>query len=230
MISLFLCEFECRTVQTVTGIFKCPPGDSKTYSAMEYTDSTVLLIDKNEVTNSQYERFCRRYHKHFPASSADSLLSDSLKPAMGFSAFDAKDYCQSRGMRLLKYSDWKSLMKLCPPNLKYWWGDSNVSGEYAVFNQADEGTLRVRSKKPTVLGLYDLFGNAGEMVLPDTTKVNSTGKQIGFYDFGGSYLGVMKWLAIEQAPQEWRATAIMIGTGCRCAVEYPKKEWEKVSK
>lgn len=224
---LLLVISQCA-MDEVKGTFSQQKVDHKKFAVLQLNDTNVLLIDKYECTNSEFQDFCRKYRRRFPASSADSVLSDPTKPATGFPLADAIDYCKSRGMRLLFESEWKLLMSRIPENQDYWWSANISAKDFAVFGQMDKGTLPVGSKKPTILGIYDLFGNAGEMVLPNEF-ISENSDYSYFYNYGGSYLGVISWLSKNKGPQKWKAKSIMSMVGCRCAIEYPRKKWKSIT-
>lgn len=195
-----------------------------------YSDSTVLLIDKWEATNWEFARFCRKSGYPLPAShDREPPLKGAFKPAMGYPYRLALEYCEQRGMRCLTWDDWQKIVSTADSGLTFAWGKASADS-FAVFGQRKEGTEVVGSKKPTLLGLYDLFGNASEFIDSYTNRELHYYEGKVFMNAGGSFVGSAAWLQLEHEPHYYPATHDFIASnvGCRCAAEYPKEQYNRV--
>ncbi len=114
-------------------------------------------LDATEVTQRAYQRVTGQNPSQFPGTE---------KPVTGITWKQAQAYCASLHKRLPTEAEWEFAARARGKNTK-WSGtpSENLLSNYAWYaRRYDEGPHTVAQKKPNALGLYDMTGNAWEMV------------------------------------------------------------------
>ncbi|MFQ3363753.1 MAG: hypothetical protein ACI883_000722 [Candidatus Azotimanducaceae bacterium] len=168
-------------------------------------------ISAYEVTNKQFREFQKDYSTE---ALANTSLNGEFQPVLGVSAGKAG-----------AYADWlsaKTRQKFRLPTKREWlhsiksvdfsegafckYAHSNrgsalaaTVGNYEVCPRPIAGTLAVGSKLASNNGIYDLFGNAAEMVCDGTYETCTSGKAqaIAYVAVGGSWLEPLEKFNVE---------------------------------
>jgi formylglycine-generating enzyme required for sulfatase activity len=132
-----------------------------------------FYIDKFEVTNEQYQRFCNETQHATPPNPFwdDHYFSDHPRsPVLGVSYDDAVAYAAWAGKRLPTEEEWEKAASWDPANKRKrtWpWGDdadasrANVGHTTGTTHTTDAGQF---SSGASAYGVQDLAGNAAEWV------------------------------------------------------------------
>lgn len=146
-----------------------------------------FYIDKYEVTNEQYARFCKetgRPEPFNPAALPNYFQENPRKPVMGVSYDDASAYANWAGKRLPTEQEWEKAASWDPAarrKRKWPWGDAD-----------DKSRANVQSDGPSEVGQYgggasaygahDMAGNVIEWV--DGTYAPYPGSAYKDKDYG----------------------------------------------
>jgi formylglycine-generating enzyme required for sulfatase activity len=178
-----------KTLETATGtMVLLPKGE---YRFAENTPPVTLgplYVDKYEVTNGRYPKFCAEPGHTCPAPPASDADYNSkpLRPAIGMSWNDADDYCKSVGKRLPTDAEWEAAARGSDQR-KYPWGNWMVPGLANLGGAPPEGghTVDVGSFPVdlSAIGVADMAGNAREWVAGDSTEAGKKIVRGGSYDF-----------------------------------------------
>lgn len=126
-------------------------------------------IDKYEVTNEQYARFCKETGRPEPANPGllpNYFQENPRKPVMGVSYDDASAYADWASKRLPTEQEWEKAASWDPAagrKRKWPWGDSE---ERSRANVQSQGPVEVGqyANGASAYGAYDMAGNVVEWV------------------------------------------------------------------
>lgn len=140
-----------------------------------YLDS--FYIDKFEVTNREYKRFCDSTGREYPEQPKFRGMDHYFEnypdyPVVRVNWEDAKAYAEWAGKRLPTEAEWEKAARGGFVGKRYPWGikDPNYKGKYRC-NYAPEAkfdkdgyryTAPVGSFEPNGYGIYDMAGNVCE--------------------------------------------------------------------
>lgn len=134
-----------------------------------YVDS--FYMDKYEVTNAQYFKFCKQTGRSLPEfwgmKEFHSGLDFPKHPVVFINWRHAEAYAKWAGKRLPTEAEWEyaaraGLVGKDFPNGDYL--DSTMANFFSK-ERVPKGTVPVGSYPPNGYGLYDMAGNVGEWVL-----------------------------------------------------------------
>jgi formylglycine-generating enzyme len=212
----------------------------KAYSADEmrghYIDNpahTVKIeafyIDKTEVSNGEYFRFCQATGRRLPffwgMREFRSGLDFPDHPVVGVSWRDAQAFAAWRGARLPTEAEWEfaargGLAGKIFPN-----GDT-LEPTDANYSPQAHGPVAVAKFKPNGYGLFDMAGNVGEWVADyyqadyyaRSPQASPKGPELGAFRVvrgGGWYAGKMCNNVVSRTalPTDW----VDFNLGFRCA-------------
>lgn len=149
------------------GEFEMGADGHADYSPVHRVRLYPFLIDRREVTNAEYARFCEQTHHLLPAFwDIDELRSGPDYPnhaVMGVSRSDAQAYAAWRGARLPTEAEWEYAARGGLVGRKYSHGDEHDSTLYAMAGD-ERGPGEVARFSPNGYGLYDMTGNVCEWV------------------------------------------------------------------
>ncbi|MBN1998771.1 formylglycine-generating enzyme family protein [candidate division KSB1 bacterium] len=171
-ILLFATIFCFSGEKNVTEMVLIPAGEFTMGAANAEDDNPPhkvsvdsFYMDIHEVTNAQYEQFCRETNNPLPEFwGIDKYHCGSYfpdYPVVGISAYHAKKYAQWIGKRLPTEAEWEYAARGGLVDKKFPYGD-DLTAEQGNFKS--EGTLPVKSLQPNGFGLYDMAGNVVEWV------------------------------------------------------------------
>jgi formylglycine-generating enzyme required for sulfatase activity len=115
-------------------------------------------IGRFELTNDQFAQFNGQ-------AAADSRWSGSTQPREQIQWTEARDFCQSRNMRLPTEAEWEYAAR-GPDNPIYPWGNT-FSGNNVVYTMNSDGQTASVGSKPggiSWVGAHDMSGNVWEWV------------------------------------------------------------------
>jgi formylglycine-generating enzyme required for sulfatase activity len=152
---------------------------------------SAFYIDRYEVTNGQYRKFCDATGRGYPENKFDPnyFSGNPNSPVVGVSWADAKSYATWAGKRLPTEEEWEKAASWDSAELKKrnWpWGDvsdptrANINRRPPSFAAAGE----YRGDK-SPYGVFDMGGNAGEWV--DSYYLPYPGNQTVDPRFGREY-------------------------------------------
>ena len=125
-------------------------------------------LDRYEVTNAEYEDFCRSTGRHLPVFwGSDSLRSGARypdHPVTMVSWRDARDYAAWRGKRLPTEAEWERAARGGVAGRAYVTGDELDPAQANFTKSGRGGPVPVGSYAPNPYGLYDMAGNVQEWV------------------------------------------------------------------
>lgn len=232
------------------------PKGEFTMGSPEHADETphkVVLdtykIDKYEVSNKQYGEFMKATNHAAPAYWDDPRVNKPEQPVVGVNWFDAKAYCEWKGLRLPTEAEWERAAKGPKGDNHYPWGHK-FDSKKVNYGQQKGHTTAVDSYPEGVsgFGLYNMAGNVFEWVedwyMPDYYKnspaLNPVGPEIGL-DFakqgpvrvlrGGSWFAPQT--SLHTSHRFWNQpenNSYGIGLGFRCAMsEGPRTTGDKAA-
>ncbi len=131
-----------------------------------YVDS--FYMDKYEVTNAQYLRFCEETGRWLPEFWGQKRYHSGPDfpnhPVVGISWMEARDYADWAGKRLPTEAEWEYAARGGLVGMNYANGDE-LDSTLANYSLAGiEATTAVGSYPPNGYGLYDMVGNVWEWV------------------------------------------------------------------
>ena len=147
----------------------------KTNPNAPYVDDPVhrvrvdsIYIDKYEVTNVQYLKFCEATGHKLPEFwGMDQFCSGPDfpdHPVTGVTWPDAMAYAEWKGLRLPTEAEWEFSARGGLENKKYPNGDP-MNPSLANYNGTQGEAMSVGSYPPNGYGLFDMAGNVTEWVL-----------------------------------------------------------------
>ena len=144
-----------------------------------------LYVDKYEVTNGSYKKFCSEPGYTCPAPPAwdADYASKLFRPVIGVTWNDADAYCKWAGKRLPSDAEWEAAARGTDQR-KYPWGSWMVPGLANLGGGSSEHTADVGSFPVDVSpsGAADMAGNAREWVSDDAPNGQKMVRG-GSYDF-----------------------------------------------
>ena len=190
----------------------------------------AFAIDRHEVTNAEYEAFCKATQRKLPFFwGLDRFRSGSKypdHPVVGVNSGDAREYANWRGKRLPTEAEWEYAARGGLAGMKYADGNTLDSSKVNFTRSNQDGPVAVGSFEPNGYGLYDMAGNVQEWVAdrydPEYYKSspgeNPQGPEKGRFRVirgGGWYTGPMCMnVALRYAlPANW----VDFNVGFRCA-------------
>jgi formylglycine-generating enzyme required for sulfatase activity len=188
-----------------------------------------FYLDKAEVTNAEYFRFCQATGHRFPffwgMRDFRSGLDFPNNPVTGVSWKDAQDFAMWRGVRLPTEAEWEFAARGGLEGKTFPKGDTLEPADACYAPQA-HGPEPVGKFKPNAYGLSDMVGNVGEWVADyyqqdyyvKGPRINPPGPDLGCFRVvrgGGWYSGKMCNTVCSRTalPTHW----IDFNTGFRCA-------------
>lgn len=130
-----------------------------------YVDS--FYMDKYEVTNAEYYRYCMATGKNLPRFWGIDELQCGLDfpdhPVIGVSCYEAKLYAEWRGVRLPTEAEWEYAARGGLVGKSFPLGN-DIGPEDGNAANHSAGSAPVGSYKPNGFGLYDMSGNVREWV------------------------------------------------------------------
>src|SRR5262249_11736913 len=147
-------------------------GDDAHLADEKPSHKTVLpdyYIDKLEVTNAQYRKFCDAVKRPLPSNPWwDEKYSDDNpnSPVVGITWSDAAAYASWAGKRLPTEEEWEKAASWGPDAQKkrIWpWGDSPDQGRANLGSTHPTGAGQL-TNGASAYGVLDLAGNAAEWV------------------------------------------------------------------
>jgi formylglycine-generating enzyme required for sulfatase activity len=127
----------------------------------------AFALYKFEVTNEQYQAFCKATGHRLPAVLQQARFNQPKQPVVGVSWEDAAAYCTWAGGRLPTEAEWEYAAR-GTDGRRYPWGNDRASPRRAQVdaNNQSEGPKPVGSfpDSASPFGCMDMAGNAWEWV------------------------------------------------------------------
>ena len=201
-----------------------------------------FYIDKFEVTNEQYKKFCGETHPPCPTNPwwDDRYFDDHPhSPVLGVSADDALADAKWVGKRLPTEEEWEKAASWDPGAQKkrQWpWGDTPDQSRANIGGTSHTSDVGQFANDTSAYGVQDLAGNVAEWV--DSYYQAYPGNQTADQNFGtqnrvvrgGTYRGDIKYARtssrLYHAPQlnesEKKNRAFLIGFRCGISADDPR--------
>jgi iron(II)-dependent oxidoreductase len=134
-----------------------------------------FYLDKYEITNAHYQKFCEETNRQFPEfwgmEEFRSGPDFPNHPVTGVSWRDAAAFAKWAGKRLPTEAEWEYAARGGLVGVKYPFGDEidSTKANYFIMD-AVRGCMPVGSFAPNGFGLYDMCGNVVEWVADFYTK------------------------------------------------------------
>ncbi|HJQ26196.1 MAG TPA: SUMF1/EgtB/PvdO family nonheme iron enzyme [Blastocatellia bacterium] len=202
----------------------------------------AYYIDKFEVTNAQYKRFCDEERgSKYPVGRGDANYVPQFPklPVVGITYEDAAEFAKWAGKRLPTEAEWEKAASWDAKTQKkrvYPWGDT-MSGGIANIGRETEPRLTAGgtyASDVSPYGVYDMGGNVGEWV--DGVFSAYEGNQVPDKDYGVAHIvrgASIRSPDLSQArttfrgnlplemPKE-RLPMLLVGIRCAIAADDPK--------
>ena len=212
------------------GTFLMGAGTEEDYSPIHEVTVSSFFIDKYEVTNAQYLRFCQETDHRLPDFWEMSGFRCGPRhpnyPVVGVSSYDAGLFVEWCGKRLPTEAEWEYAARGGLVGMRFPNGDT-LDPSDGNFNRSGQGgPVAVGSYPANDFGLHDMQGNVVEWVADyydaayyaSSPKVNPQGPPYGRYRVirgGGWHSG----LSCNQVFWRHALPAIWVdfNVGFRCA-------------
>ena len=126
----------------------------------------AFYMDRCEVTNAEYQEFCKATGVSPPIFWGMDQFRCGPKypdyPVVGVTWGSAMDYATWRGKRLPTEAEWECAARGGLAGMKYVGGDSLDATKVNFTRSGHKGSLPVGSLPPNGFGLYDMAGNVQE--------------------------------------------------------------------
>ncbi|MFQ5559589.1 MAG: formylglycine-generating enzyme family protein, partial [Nitrospinota bacterium] len=121
-----------------------------------------FMIDKYEVTNGEYSKFCKATKHQFPAVWVRGEIPEGREnfPVNNITWFDASEYCSWLKKRLPKEEEWEKAAR-GSVGRRYPWGDE-FDIKKANVNLGDTLAVGSMPEDRSEYGVYDMAGNVME--------------------------------------------------------------------
>ena len=124
-----------------------------------------FYMDQFEVTNQQYDAFCKATHHTFPIFWGMKEFRCGLdfpdNPVVGVSWYDAVQYAKWAKKRLPTEAEWEYAARGGLAGKSFPNGDK-IDSTMANFGKKYHGSLKIGSFQPNHFGLFDMAGNVWE--------------------------------------------------------------------
>lgn len=114
-------------------------------------------VDRFEVTQKEFFEVM---------GNNPSFFKGTDHPVEKVTWYDAKTFCEKTGKRLPKEGEWEKAAR-AGRSSSFYWGNENPNAYSWHKGNANKKTHPVGSKKPNVLGIYDVAGNVWEWTFSD---------------------------------------------------------------
>lgn len=127
-----------------------------------------FFMDRHEVTNAEYQAFCRATGRKSPFFWGLDRFRSGPKypdhPVVGVSSGDAREYASWRGKRLPTEAEWECAARGGLAGMRYVDGNTLDSSKVNFTRSNQDGPVAVGSYAPNGYGLHDMAGNVQEWV------------------------------------------------------------------
>ena len=160
-----------------TGIATLSDGSIIEFALISISDSHKFYLGKYEVTQSQW----RSVMKTIPWEGRERVQVGGDRPAVYISWNDVQEFIRRLNAgseetiyRLSTEAEWEYAARAGTTTRWFFGDDDGLLGQYAWYNKSrDFYAESVGIKKPSPLGLYDVYGNVWEMVQGLVTRGGS---------------------------------------------------------
>ena len=158
------CEAPPKGMACVPG-GKAVIGSSAAREAPQHTvEISTFYVDKNEVTNAEYEA-CEKAGSCAKRGAADASLLGADQPAVPLTWSMAHAYCVFAGKRMLTEAEWEKVARGGEEAREYPWGSQAATCDRAHFQGCTPSATKSVGGTPAgAFGVLDMAGNAPEWV------------------------------------------------------------------
>ena len=133
------------------------------------------LSEQSKLENLTWWKWCENASWKNPEGPGSSIIEIMDHPVVHISWYDANEYAKWTGKRLPTEAEWEWAARGGERNMKFPWGNSDVTNSYHKANlwqgmfpfvndvkDGFEWTSKIGSYEPNAYGLYDMAGNVWE--------------------------------------------------------------------
>jgi formylglycine-generating enzyme required for sulfatase activity len=186
-----------------------------------------FYIDKFEVSNEQYKKFCDATKRKPPTNPwwDNSYFNQSKMPVVGVNFADASAYAAWAGKRLPTEEEWEKAASWGPTadaKKRMWpWGDSADAGQ-ATLNSNHTSAVGSKPNGASAYGAQDMAGNVIEWV--DTLYQPYPNNTATDPNFGGTNR-VVRGGSFHYGPDDARTTRRTYAPAEFSAAEKKERSW-----
>lgn len=240
LLSVYVGRGPCQVVRVPGGTFTMGSNDGVPDERPEHSVTLESFsIDAFEVTEARYDSCvasgkctsahyddstCRAWNgRRFVRVRVPAAARHPDNPVVCVTWYQARQYCQSKGMKLPNEIQWEYAARATATG-RYPWGDVAPTAQRCIISRKN-GPEKAGSCPANSWGLYDMIGNVWEWLSDyyrpveygDGHSGNSAGPPVGLYRVirGGGWYSIPEQVSVSD--RQWYSPSFSeVSIGFRC--------------